>query len=213
MNQSKFLQWAVWGGLSFVILAVGIAFLVGGPRARLKGLSTGSGSLPVIKPLSEFSLTNQLGQVVSVDSLAGHPWVANVFFSRCPSICVKMTQRMKEIQDSVPPESPLRLVSISTDPDHDQPEVLTRYAKRFGADSGRWFFLTGEKSEIARAIQKELLLAVQENAEDQRQSELDLYTHSSLLVLVDKDSRVRATYESLGTNTVAEIVADLKRLD
>lgn len=213
MNQSKFLQWAVWGGLSFVILAVGIGFLVGGPKGRLKGPSKNSYSLPVIKTLSEFSLTNQLGQVVSVDSLSGRPWVANVFFSRCPSICVKMTQRMKEIQDSVAPEQKLRLISISTDPDHDQPEVLSRYGKRFGADPERWFFLTGEKSEIARAIQKELLLAVQENAEDQRQSKLDLYTHSSLLVLVDKDSRVRATYESLGTNTVSEIVADLDRLD
>jgi cytochrome oxidase Cu insertion factor (SCO1/SenC/PrrC family) len=55
-------------------------------------------------------------------------------------------------------------------------------------------------------------LAVQENKESERQSELDLFTHSSLLVLVDSESRLRGTYESMGTNTVATIIADLDRL-
>ena len=123
-----------------------------------------------------------------------------------------MTQRMKAIQDALKPEQSLQLVSITTDPDYDQPEILERYARRFGADPSRWAFLTGEKSEIARAIQKELLLAVKENPEGERQSELDLYTHSSLLVLVDAESRLRGTYESMGTNTVDSILADLDRL-
>ena len=96
--------------------------------------------------------------------------------------------------------------------DFDQPEILEKYSRRFGANQERWAFLTGEKSEIAKAIQKELLLAVQENKESERQSELDLFTHSSLLILVDSESRLRGTYESMGTNTVATIIADLDRL-
>lgn len=215
MNQSKVLQWGVWGVLIAVICGVVLAYLNDLRKNSVGEIgahgATGS-TLPVIKSLGEFSLTNQFGSEVSTSSLKGQPWVANIFFTRCPSICVQMTQRMKAIQDAVGSDQPLKLVSITTDPDYDQPEVLERYSRRFGADKSRWSFLTGEKPEVARAIQKELLLAVKENEEDERLSELDLYTHSSLLVLIDSESRLRGTYESMGTNTVETIIADLDRL-
>ena len=217
MKQSKVLQWVVWSVLVAVIFGVVLAYLVDVRRGL--GLASGIGAhgsslgkLPVIKTLGEFSLTNQHGSEISTRSLKGAPWVANIFFTRCPSICVQMTQRMKEIQDAIGADQSLKLVSITTDPDFDQPEILEKYSRRFDADQERWAFLTGEKSEIANAIQKELLLAVQENKESERQSELDLFTHSSLLVLVDGESRLRGTYESMGTNIVETIIADLDRL-
>ncbi len=210
MNQSKILQWAVWGTLAIAILGIIVAYVI---ESKSAGDSLqASETLPVIKTLEGFTLTNQLNAAVSVQSLKGTPWVANIFFTRCPSICVQMTERMREIQEASEGLEPLNLVSISTDPDHDQPDILARYAKRFGGDNERWSFLTGEKSEVARAIQKELLLAVKENPEGSRQSELDLYTHSSLIILVDAESRIRGTYESMGTNVVQSIVADLKKL-
>lgn len=215
MKQNKFLAGVVWLTLVVAIVGVFAAYLIETSRAtdpKIGSHGERAGQLPVIKPLNDFTLTNQVGNAVSLTELKGRPWIANIFFTRCPSICVQMTQRMKEIQDALSPEQSLRLVSITTDPDHDQPEILSRYAKRFGADSDRWEFLTGTRNEIGRAIQKELLLAVQENPEDSRTSELDLYTHSSLLVLVDGESRIRATYESMGTNTVQEVIADLDRL-
>ncbi len=192
------------------------AFFVGGGNGAIgvpeANQFVGEGQLPVIKVLDHFSLTNQVGEAVSVSSLKGRPWVANIFFSRCPSFCAQMTRRMKEIQDSLPADSPLQLVSITTDPDYDLPAVLDKYARRNGAEEGRWHFLTGTRSEIGHAIQKELLLAMKENAEGERQSELDLFTHSSLIVLVDAESRLRATYESLGTNRVDAVIADLDKL-
>lgn len=209
MSENKALQWGVWGALILVIVGICVAFVL--ETKREDGAAHNS-PLPVLKTLDGFTLTNQFGAEVTLNSFAGKPWIANIFFSRCPSICLQMTQRMKEIQDASATGSELKLVSITTDPDYDQPEVLLRYGKRFGSDTNRWSFLTGEKSEIGRAIQKELLLALQENAEESRESELDLYTHSSLIVLVDGASRIRGTYESMGTNTVAEIVADLDRL-
>lgn len=200
-----------------VIVGIVVAYIVGdrvdlGSDATPLNKTLSSQRLPVIKTLDHFSLTNQLGEEVTVESLKGRPWVANIFFSRCPTFCVQMTQRMKELQNALGADQNLKLVSITTDPEYDQPEVLAKYAKRFGADDIRWSFLTGEKSEIERAIQKELLLAVRENPEDTRQSELDLYTHSSLIVLLDAESRLRWTYESLSTNPVPAILADLSHL-
>ena len=210
MNQSKFLQCAVWGTLRLAIGGIGILYYV---EEKQKHSPRESSSLPIVRSIDRLSLTNQLGEWVTLDSLKGNPWVANVFFSRCPTICMQMTQRMKELQEACKTHSALRLVSITTDPEYDRPEILAKYAHRFGADDSRWIFLTGEKSEIARVIAKELLLIARENPEDKRQSELDFYTHSSLIVLVDAESRIRSFYESLSTNSpIPKILADLSKL-
>ena len=216
MKRNHFLERAVWGCLAIVIAGIVVAVLIQErPSLLSRGALVGGDSeqLPVIKPLGDFVLTNQVAQPVTLAGLAGEPFVANIFFTRCPSICVQMTHKMKELQDALPPESSLRLLSITTDPDYDQPEILSRYGKRFGADAERWSFLTGDPWEIARVIQKELLLAVRENPEAERQSELDLFTHSSLIVLVDAQGRLRNTYESMGTNTLQTLLQDLNRLE
>ena len=210
MNQSKFLQYAVWGTLLLAIGGIGILYFVEEKQKRSNRVPP----LPIVKSIDRFSLTNHLGAWVTLDSLKGNPWVANVFFSRCPTICVQMTQRMKELQEAAKKHKALRLVSITTDPEYDRPEILTKYAHRFGADDSKWVFLTGEKSEIARVLAKELLLIAKENPADKRQLELDLYTHSSLIVLVDADSRIRSFYESLSTNSpIPNILEDLSKLE
>lgn len=209
MNQSKFLQYAVWGTLLLIIGGIGILYFVKEGQKRSNRVPP----LPIVKSVDRFSLTNQLREWVTLDSLRGRPWVANVFFSRCPTICMQITQRMKELQEAGKKHPALRLVSITTDPEYDRPEILAKYAHRFGADNSKWVFLTGEKSEIARVLAKELLLSAKENPEDMRQSELDLYTHGSLMVLVDAESRIRSFYKSLSTNSpIPKILDDLSKL-
>ena len=210
MNQSKFLQYAVWGTLLLAIGGIGVLYFVAEKQKRSNRVPP----LPIIRSIDRFSLTNQLGEWVTLDSLKGSPWVANVFFSRCPTICMQITRRMKELQEAGREHPGLKLVSITTDPEYDRPEILKKYAHRFGADDSKWVFLTGEKSEIARVLAKELLISAKENPEDMRQSELDLYIHGSLIVLVDAESRIRSFYESLSTNPpIPEILADLSKLE
>ena len=96
MKRTQILQWLVLGGIGVVILGVALAFFVGEGKGN-NGVPkanqiAGEGQLPVIKVLDHFSLTNQVGEAVSVSSLKGRPWVANIFFSRCPSFCAQMTQ-------------------------------------------------------------------------------------------------------------------------
>ena len=210
MNQSKFLQYAVCGTFLLTIGGIGILYFVNEEGQKR---SNRVPPLRIVKSVDRFSLTNQLGEWVTLDSLRGRPWVANVFFSRCPTICMQMTQRMKELQEAGKKHPALRLVSITTDPEYDRPEILSKYAHRFGADNSKWVFLTGEKSEIARVLAEELLLSAKENPEDMRQSELDLYTHGSLMVLVDAKSRIRSFYKSLSTNSpIPKILDDLSKL-
>lgn len=152
--------------------------------------------LPVINNLTDFSMTNQLGQTVRRADLLGQVWVADVIFTRCPGPCAKMSARMADLQDSIPPQWPVKLVSLTTDPEYDTPEVLSKYAGTFKADSKRWNFLHAPKLDIVDLAVKNLKLVVLDK-EEARESANDLFIHSTMLALVDKHGRLRGAFESV----------------
>src|SRR2546421_8587380 len=145
MNEpGRKIQWLAWGGLTLVIATILLAFLV----AQLKTRPVGSQPLPVYGQVADFTLTNQNGRAISLADLRGHPWVADIIFTRCPAPCIKMTRQMKQLQDALPPGSQARLISLTTDPPYDTPPILKAFADRFGADPNRWLFLTGAKTQL-----------------------------------------------------------------
>ncbi len=99
--------------------------------------------------LSSFELIERSGEVVRSEDLKGHPYVVGFFFTLCPSICVNQNAKVQELQAKYRGQ-PLRLLSISCDPEVDRPKVLAEYAKRFDADPQQWLFLTGKMDYIAR---------------------------------------------------------------
>jgi protein SCO1/2 len=107
-----------------------------------------------------------------------------------------MTAQMADLQASVPPEWPVRLVSLTTDPEYDTPEVLRGYAAAYQADSQRWDFLHAAKPAIADLAVNNLKLVVLDK-EESRESVNDLFIHSTTLALVDKHGRLRGAFESL----------------
>lgn len=155
--------------------------------------------LPIINQLDDFSMVDQTGRTVRRDDLLGRVWLADVIFTRCPGPCAKMTARMADLQASIPPEWPVQLVSLTTDPEHDTPEVLNRYATRFQADARRWSFLTAPKPALVDLAVGGLKLVVLDK-EEARESPEDLFIHSTTLALVDKRGRLRGAFESLPTD-------------
>jgi protein SCO1/2 len=123
--------------------------------------------------------------------------VADIIFTRCPGPCATMTRRMRELQDALPVDERIRLVSLTTDPDYDSPAMLAAYARRFGADPERWQFLTGTKEQLRRLAVEGLKLAVVEKPPETREQPDDLFIHSTLLVVVDARGRLRAVFESI----------------
>lgn len=152
--------------------------------------------LPVICQLADFSMTNHLGQTVRRADLSGKVWVADVIFTRCPGPCAMMTVRMGDLQDSIPKEWPVKFVSLTADAEYDTPDVLHRYADRYGADPKRWYFLHGSKPAIVDLAVKNLKLVVLDK-EQERESPYDLFIHSTTLALVDKHGRLRGAFESV----------------
>jgi protein SCO1 len=155
-------------------------------------------SLPVIGPIADFTLTNQNGRAVSLTELRGRVWVADIIFTRCPGPCLKMTKQMKELQEALPLASQAKLVTLTTDPDFDTPTVLRAYAERFQADTNRWMFLTGTKQTIGKVAIDSLKLTAIEKKPEERESPRDLFVHSTIFVVADKQGQLRGVFETTG---------------
>jgi protein SCO1/2 len=203
--QSRSVEWVVWGGIAFVILAIGAAFV----RERFSGFGfkLAKPRLPIVAQVADFTLTNQLDRPVRLADLRGQVWVADIIFTRCPGPCATMTKRMAELQAALPTNSPVKLISLTTDPEHDTPRTLASYAQRFGADASRWQFLTGPKADLVKLAVNSLKLTVLDTEEAKRTSPNDLFIHSSIFVVVDKQGQLRAVFESLDTVLTEEEVA------
>jgi protein SCO1 len=187
-------QWLVWSGLALVVLTM----LAGLVLAGAKSWKASRQPLPVYGQIANFRLTNQNGKEVSLADLRGRVWVADIIFTRCAGPCPRLTRQMKQLQDALPPDSQAKLVTLTTDPDFDTPPVLLKYAERFGANPDRWTFLTGSKPEIAKLAIDSLKLTAIPKKPEERQSPADLFVHSTICVIADKQARLRGVFETTG---------------
>jgi protein SCO1/2 len=202
---SRGLQISVWGGLAVVVAALVLAFV---KQARTRAAEP----LPVLFSVPEFVLTNQHAERVGLSQLRGHPWLADIIFTQCAGPCPEMTRQMAALQTLLPEAAGTMLVTLTTDPAHDTPAVLQAYARKFGAQAGRWHFLTGSKAQIAELAVGGLKLSALEKEPGERTNPVDLFIHSTLFVLVDAQARVRATFESDDPQFQVKVIAAVKSL-
>jgi cytochrome oxidase Cu insertion factor (SCO1/SenC/PrrC family) len=118
----------------------------------------------------DFSLLERNGQRVTKADLLGKVWIADFIFTRCVEQCPLVNSRMVALQQAFAAEDDVRLVSISVDPEHDTPDVLTRYAAGLGAHPQRWLFLTGDKAHIYALAREGFRLGVFEAQTSSRTS-------------------------------------------
>lgn len=175
-------------------------------------------SLPVISQVSAFALTNQLGQRATLETLKGKVWVADIVFTRCAGPCPLMTRKMRELQDALPAGSTAQLVTLTTDAENDTPDVLKKYGEKFGANSARWALLTGDKREIANLAIDGLKLTAVAKKPEERTDPADLFIHSTIFVIVDKQGRLRGSFQSQGEmvswdESKQQIIAAIKQLE
>jgi protein SCO1/2 len=159
------------------------------------------------------SLLNQLGDTVSLYDIQGKVIVADFFFTRCPSICPKMTKNMARLEQSfshynegrkVIDSSVAKFLSFSIDPERDSVAALKKYADKFGADHDNWWFLTGNKKKIYDFALNELKLGLQDG-----EGVDTSFIHSQKFVLLDKDYVVRGYYDGLDTTSLAKLAKDI----
>lgn len=176
-------------------------------------VSTETG-LPVLGRVPEFSLIDSSGQPLSHAQLAGGVWIADFIFTRCPGVCPVLSAQMAKLQHALPPEGAdaVRLVSFSVDPANDTPDALRAYAERFGAQQGRWLFVTGERDALHALIGQGFHLAVAERAPSENTDGEGLITHSDRFVLIDRDLQIRGYYHGTDQESVQQLLRDIKEL-
>jgi protein SCO1/2 len=201
MTNSSRIQFVVWAALGIVIAGILVAFVVS---------ETSTKPLPIYSDVPEFALTNQNGMAVSLESLRGKIWIADVIFTRCPSQCLRMSSHMKEVQATMPKD--ILLVSMTTDPSYDTPEKLKKYSGSF-SKGDNWLFLTGDKRVINKVAVDGLKLAVEETPENERTNPNDLFIHSTKFVLVDRAGRVRGYFDGDDAKCASEILSAVKSLE
>jgi len=158
--------------------------------------------LPVMGSVPEFQLTAQTGQAFDSRSLDGHIWVADFVYTTCDGPCPMMSSQMRQVQTSTAETPGVRLVSFTVDPNHDTPSALAEYAKHFGYDPNRWFFLTGD----ARSLDDLGMNGFHLNSVD------GSLTHSTRFVLVDGKRRIRGYYVTGQDGFMRQLIHDIRQL-
>jgi len=162
--------------------------------------------IPSYYTLPDFSLTDQIGNTVTLHDLAGKVWVADFIFTNCGGTCPLMTDKMHKLQDTLPPA--VRFVSFTVDPARDTSKVLAAYAAEHGANRDRWLFLTGGQQELFDICIKGFKLPL----DTEGGTPAEPITHSTRFVLVDKKGDIRGYYSGTEADELKRLAADAKRV-
>ena len=157
--------------------------------------------------IAPFSLTNQNGLTVTEKDYMNKIYVADFFFTTCPSICPKMTANMGLIQENIKTDNQVLLLSFSVTPEIDSVQQLKRYAIEKGVIDSKWNLLTGDKKEIYELARKSYL-AVKSNGDGGKHDMI----HTENFILVDPEKRIRGFYDGTDIKAMDELLSDIKVL-
>ena len=147
--------------------------------------------------ISEFSFINQLGEQVNNDSMKGNIYIADFFFTNCPSICPVMTKNMAYVQNKLKVYPNIKFLSHTVDPDNDSPLRFKEYInemrlKNINIDESNWDFVTGKKEEIYDVAKSYFVNVSADSLAPGG------FLHSEYFVLVDREGRIRSGIDKNG---------------
>lgn len=157
--------------------------------------------------IAPFSFENQNGKTITQDDYEGKIYIADFFFTTCPTICPKMTANMVNIQEEILNDSTVMLLSYSVTPKIDSVLQLKKYAIEKGVNDEKWNLLTGNKKEIYTMARKSYLVV----KEDDDGGPYDMI-HTENFILVDPEKRIRGFYDGTDTLAMRELLIDLEIL-
>lgn len=156
--------------------------------------------------IADFALINQNGDTITQDFYKGKTYIADFFFTTCPSICPKMTANMKVLQGRIQDDD-IFLLSHTVTPEIDSVPVLKAYALKNGVDDQKWNLVTGPKKAIYDLARKSYLAA--KTAGDGGPFDM---IHTENFVLVDRTGRIRGFYDGTQKDEIERILEDIKIL-
>jgi len=145
--------------------------------------------------MPSFSLTNQNGERISLDTFRGQPFVLTFIFTRCPvpNFCPRMSNNFEELQTAIKTGSGMlaktHLLSVTLDPEFDTPQILNAYAASHQGDPKVWTFATGPEQEID---------ALTRAFSVYRQTEGGTISHGLATALINRDGKIDKIWRGNG---------------
>ncbi len=155
--------------------------------------------------ISPFHLLNEDSVRISSERYQGKIWICDFFFTRCTTVCPRMSSNMSLVQEAFKGDTSLAIFSFTVDPGNDNPSRLKIYANALGANPQQWHFFTGSKQDIYRIVSNDFLLTAAKADGDQ-------FLHSNSFVLVDPQHRIRGFYQGTSDAEVKQLIKDIRTL-
>ena len=157
--------------------------------------------------IAPFTLTNQNGKIVTEHDYNNKIYVADFFFTTCPTICPKMTENMGQLQNEYLEDSQIKFISFSVTPQIDSVQQLKKYAIEKGVNDSKWNLVTGDKKEIYSLARKSYL-AVKDDGDG---GQFDMI-HTENFILVDPEKRIRGFYDGTDIEAMNTLITDISIL-
>jgi protein SCO1/2 len=158
--------------------------------------------------IPQFKYLNQDSVLISSNSMKGKVWIADFFFTSCPTICPTMTKQMKRLNLLTKDiEKYIQFISFSINPDIDQPSVLRKYIKTHKINAKNWYFFTGDEEKTHELGVNYFNVFANKDIQSEGG-----YAHSPAFVLVDTSGYVRGVYIGTDKKQVDLLHKDLRKL-
>lgn len=170
------------------------------------GEQTSENGNPKYHTIRDFEYLDQDSNVINNKILSDYIYVADFFFTSCPSICPKVKRQMLRIYKEFENDDRVKLISFSLDPKRDNVERLKKYADNLNVSTPRWHFLTGDKDFTLDLAADFFVTALED--EDAPGG----FDHSGKIILVDKGGHVRSFCEGTDPESIPGFIKDIKKL-
>ncbi|WP_235985305.1 SCO family protein [Spirosoma utsteinense] len=157
--------------------------------------------------IPDFAFVSQYGDTVTAKTLDGKVYVADFFFTSCPTICPKMKVQLKRVYEKFKGNSNVMMLSHTIDPAHDSVPVLKEFADNLGIAGRQWLFVTGDREKIYDIGQNSYMVTAQADS-----TAPGGVVHSGAFILVDKAKHIRGIYDGTTEAGVDKLMADIDRL-
>ena len=158
--------------------------------------------------IADFELINQNGKTVTNENFNGKIYVADFFFTTCPTICISMTDNLLKVQKEIQNNPNILLISHSVTPKIDSVTQLKKYAIEKGVNDKKWHLVTGDKKVIYKLARKSYL-AVKDEGDG---GPFDMI-HTENFILVDPDKRIRGFYDGTDSKEIKRLLLEIKILN
>lgn len=160
-----------------------------------------------VHTVADFELLNQNGETITQANYENKVYVADFFFTRCPSICPVMSNNIEKLQNTFIDNTIVMFLSLSVTPELDSIPVLKEYAQKHNAIDGKWNITTGEKKHIYNLARKSYFAVVNEG-----DGGLQDFIHTPNFILVDTKKQIRGVYDGTKEQEIQRLINDIKLL-